>query len=211
MDLAREDDRRITERIRGEVRASRIAMGLSQAEVGRRAGMSDAAVSRFESGACGSPSIDQVCRLFRAVGLAPHWSSSPTGERVRDGASLRILGRFAALVAPPLRMPREVLLPGAGELRAWDAAVLAGATRAFVEVVSRLGDMQALARYLAIKLRDDGRSGILLLVVGRTMANRSVLAVHRESLREAFPLDGAPIARALRAGRLPSASGIILL
>jgi transcriptional regulator with XRE-family HTH domain len=215
IDLAREDERRMAERVRSEVRDTRIALGMSQADVGRAAGMSHAAVSRFESGIVKQLRLGEICRLCRAVGLQLHISSSPTGVRVRDAASLRILGRFEALLAPPLRLPREVLLPAAGELRAWDAAVVAGpsarAERAFVEVVSRFGDAQATARYLAVKLRDDGRSTTLILVIGRTRANRAVLAEYREALRQQFPLDGSAIARALRTARLPPASGIIVL
>lgn len=211
LDLARDDARKLDSLVRREVRETRIALGLSQQEVGRRAGMSHAAVSRFETAANASPSLDDVCRLYRAVGLAASLASAPTGVRVRDAPSLRILARFAGLVAPPLVLQREVPLPGQGQLRAWDAAIVADRARAFVEVVSRLGDIQALSRYLAVKLRDDGRSSVLILVVGRTRANNAVLADHREALRAMLPLDGAAVARALRAGTLPAASGIIVL
>jgi transcriptional regulator with XRE-family HTH domain len=210
-DLAAEDARRINEKVRTDVRDTRITLGLSQVEVARQSGVSRWKIGRLEAGKAGSLSIADSCALLRAVGLTPYLTTAPTGVRVRDGASLRILERFASLLAPPLRLSREVLLPAPGDLRAWDAAVAEDRRRAFVEVVSRLGDMQALARYLAIKLRDDGRSQVVILVVGRTAHNRGVLAAHRESLRDAFPHDGATIARALRSGRLPSASGIIVL
>lgn len=86
----------------------------------------------------------------------------------------------------------------------------AGAT-CFTEGETRLGDMQAIARRIEPKLRDDGRGTIVVLVVARTRHNLQVLREHRESLRARFLLDGAAIARALRAGRLPAASGIIVL
>ncbi len=201
----------ILERLRKEVRDTRIALGLSQVELAAVSGVSRWKVGRFEAGDAGAIPLADLCALLRGVGLAPYVNTAPTGVRVRDGASLRILDRFAEVVASPLRLPREVLLPAPGELRAWDAAVMAERQRAFVEVISKLGDVQALARYLAIKLRDDGRSQTLILVVGRTAHNREVLAAHREALRLAFPLDGAAIARALRSGRLPAASGIIVV
>lgn len=211
IDLAAEDARRILEKTRTEVRDTRIALGLSQGDIARVAGLSRWKVGRFEAGNADYLPFADICAMLRTVGLAPHLTTAPTGVRVRDGASLRIIERFAGLLAPPLKLPREVLLPSPNDLRAWDAAVMLDRRRAFVEVVSKLGDIQALARYLAIKLRDDGRSQVLILVVGRTAHNRAVLAAHRESLRDAFPLDGAAIARALRAGRLPAASGIIML
>jgi transcriptional regulator with XRE-family HTH domain len=210
-DLGAEDARRTLEKVRTETRDTRLAVGLSQEDLARAAGISRWRLGRIERGNADNLTIGETCRLLRAVGLMAHLSTSPTGERVRDGASLRILARFAKLVVPPLLLPREVLLPGRDELRAWDANVLDGRDRAFVEVVSRLGDMQALARYLAIKMRDDGRSPVLILVVGRTAANHAVLKAHREALRQMLPLDGAAIARSLRAGRLPTASGIIVL
>lgn len=108
-------------------------------------------------------------------------------------------------------MPREVGLPIGGDLRAWDAMVVGAGTMAFTEGESRLGDMQAIARRIDLKLRDDGRGSVVILVVARTRHNQRVLREHRETLRAQFPLDGAAIARALRDGRIPPASGIIML
>jgi hypothetical protein len=80
-----------------------------------------------------------------------------------------------------------------------------------VECESHLEDIQALARRIALKQRDDPGAGVVILVLNRTAHNRNVLAEHREALRVQFPLDGATIARDLRAGRVPKASGIILV
>ena len=80
-----------------------------------------------------------------------------------------------------------------------------------MDAETRIGDVQALARRLAATLRDDPRSRVLILVVARTAHNLRVLREHREALRDLLPLDGAAIARALRAGRIPTASGIIVL
>jgi hypothetical protein len=51
----------------------------------------------------------------------------------------------------------------------------------------------------------------VILVVARGAHNREVLREHREALRGTFPLDGAEILRAFGAGRLPAASGIVML
>jgi hypothetical protein len=53
--------------------------------------------------------------------------------------------------------------------------------------------------------------GVVILLVNDTAANRRVLAAHREALRARFPLDGRAILQALRAGRAPTASGIVVL
>jgi hypothetical protein len=109
----------------------------------------------------------------------------------------------------PLR--REVGLPVPGDQRAWDGRIQAGGRTASIEGESRLGDVQGVSRRVALKQRDDRTSGVVILLVNRTAHNRGVLAEHREALREQFPLDGAAILRHLRAGRIPPASGILLL
>ena len=102
-------------------------------------------------------------------------------------------------------------LPIPGDQRAWDARIDSPEGRASIEAESRLHDLQAQARRIALKQRDDPQAGVVILVVNRTAHNRRVLAEHRGALRHQFPLDGAAIARALRAGRLPAANGIILV
>jgi hypothetical protein len=57
----------------------------------------------------------------------------------------------------------------------------------------------------------ESRVAAVILIVNRGRHSRAVINEHRESLRAQFPLDGAAIARALRAGRIQPASGIIML
>jgi hypothetical protein len=98
-----------------------------------------------------------------------------------------------------------------GDLRAWDARISDGISTASIEAESRIHDAQALARRIGLKARDDPGAGVVIHVVNQTAHNRRVLAEHREALRAQFPLDGAAIVRALRQGRVPPASGIILV
>jgi len=194
-----------------EIRQARIAAGWSQELVAHAAGLSRPVYGRLERGDIGHPTLTQLCRAARAVGLETSLSHFPTGVRLRDRPQLRILDVLAGALASPLRMPREVTLPIPGDLRAWDAAITDDRSMAFVEGVSRIGDTQAMQRRIDLKLRDDPRSNVVMLAVSNTRHNRAVLAEHREALRHDFPLDGATILRALRAGRLPTASGIVLL
>jgi hypothetical protein len=158
------------------------------------------------------PSLDLLCRAARAVGLVVSCKAYPDGTRVRDLASLALLGRFEAVLAPPLRSRREVGLPIGGDMRAWDARLFGdGGSRASVEAESHLNDVQASARRVELKHRDDPGAGVVILLVNRTAHNRRVLTEHREALRGQFPLDGATILRCLRAGRIPPASGIVML
>ncbi len=194
-----------------EVRAQRLTLGISQELAASRAGVSESAYARFERGELGRPTLDRLCRAARAVGLAPSLSFYPTGEPIRDAAQLALLSRFEALLGPPLRLRREVPLPIQMDLRAWDGRITDGRRTASIEGESKLHDIQAISRRLALKARDDPGAGVVILVVNQTAHNRRILAAHREALRSQFPLDGGAIARALRAGTVPAAAGIILL
>ncbi len=205
------DARRFVLESARELRTTRRKLGISQAEAARRAGMSQSQVSRLERGELAMPTVDQLCRAIRAVGLVPAFQRYLGDVRVHDRAQLAVLGRFVGLAAAPIRVRREVPLPLPGDKRAWDARIADGERHASVECVSRLDDTQALARLIALKSRDDPAAGPVILVLNKTAHNREVLRLHREALRDQFPLDGGAIAAFLRSGRVPTASGIILV
>jgi transcriptional regulator with XRE-family HTH domain len=204
------DARELIDAARREIRATRRAHGLSLAAASRRGGMSASQLTRLECGRLALPTLEQVCRAARAVGLRPWLKLYPDDVPVRDAAQLSLLARFETLLAPPLRLRREVPLPIASDLRAWDGRITDGQGTASVEAESRLDDVQAESRKIELKVRDDPEAGVVILLLNRTAHNRRVLAAHREALRGQFPLDGAAVARALRQGRIPAASGIIL-
>jgi hypothetical protein len=104
----------------------------------------------------------------------------------------------------------EVPLPISGDRRAWDAVTEVRGRRAGCEAETRLTDLQALERRLQLKLR-DGDVDLLILVVGDTRSNREVLRGHRADLRPLLPLEGRDILDAFAKGRLPQASGLIVL
>lgn len=136
----------------------------------------------------------------------------PDGTLVRDAASLAMLERLDARLGRPLRSRREVGLPLVGDKRAWDARIYGDAGgRASVEAESHLYDLQATARKVDLKARDDAGAGVVILLVNKTAHNRRVLDEHREALRGQFPLDGAAILRCLARGVVPPASGILVL
>jgi transcriptional regulator with XRE-family HTH domain len=194
-----------------ELRAARRHLGMSQARASRRAGISRSQLGRLERGSLTTVTVEHLAQAARAVGLKASVKLYPDGTPVRDQAQLALLARFEARLRPPIRMRREVPLGIPGDLRAWDARVTDGDSTASVEGEARLDDVQAVSRRVALKSTDDPTAGGVILVVSRTLHNRRVLALHREALRAQFPLDGAAILRELRAGRVPRASGILLL
>ena len=211
MDVGVEDARRLVESAVREIETARIVHGISRSAAARRAGVSPSRWGRLVRRELAAPPMELLCRAARAVGLTPALSLYPSGERIRDRAQLALLDRFVAMLGSPLRLRREVPLPAPGDLRAWDGRISDGGATASIEGESKILDAQALSRRISIKQRDDPGSGVVILVVNDTAHNRRVLAEHREALRSQFPLDGAAVARALRAGRIPPLSGIVLV
>lgn len=205
------DARRLLDGACREIREARIAAGLSQAAVARAAGLSRAAYGRLERREIARPPFEHVARAARAVGLAASLRLYPAGSPVRDAGQLRLEADFDDVLGPGLAFRAEVPLPIEGDLRAWDGVVSNRQAMAFVDCEMRLGDVQALARRLELKVRDDPRCGVVVLVVRDSRHNRIVLAEHREVFRQLLPLDSPAILRALRAGWLPPASGLLVL
>ena len=210
-ELGNDDASRIRSAVAHELRETRQALGLSQQAVADAARISSSRLGRLERNEMADPSIAATCRAARVLGLTVSIKLYPAGSPVRDAASLALAARFAKVVALPVRVRGETALPGEDDLRAWDGMLVDEADAAFTEYEARLGDLQAMARRLQLKLRDDPRSSVLIVVVSRTRHNVRVLREHRETLRYLLPLDGAAIARELRAGRIPKAGGIIVL
>lgn len=101
-------------------------------------------------------------------------------------------------------------MPIPGDRRAWDGVAALRGRRAGSELETRLSDVQALQRRVALKQR-DGNVDIVLLVVADTTANRHFLEQHREQLRGLLPLDSRQVLDAFRRGELPEKSGIVIV
>lgn len=205
--------RRGTEMVRDlgrELRRARVEHGLSQEAVGHATGLSDTEVGRIERGLIRTVSIVQLARLLSVVGLELVARAYPAGSPIRDGPQLRLLGRLRAEVSDRIAWSSEVPIGPTGDLRAWDAVLGAGGQRIGVEAETRLVDLQAVERRIALKCRDSGiPSAILLLSATRT--NRALLRAIEASIRDSFPTSGREALQALRAGRLPASSAVILL
>jgi len=201
---------RIRSQLGDDIRGARLDAGLSQIVAGRAAGMSHAQFGRIERGVLADLTFDQVCRAAAAVGLRLSARTFPDGDPVRDAGQLALLERFRARLPPGTRWRTEVPLPSPGDRRAWDGVAERDGRRAGCEAETRLGDIQALDRRLALKER-DGDVDVVILVVADTAANRRALDAHGEVLRARLPLDGRAILDSFRSGRLPAEGGIVVL
>jgi transcriptional regulator with XRE-family HTH domain len=137
-DLALEHARELAASAAREIREARHGLGLDQRAAARRAGLSASAFGRVERGLLQSPTLEQLCRAGRAVGLRPALTWHPADDGPRDRPQLSAFDRFVPLLAPPLVLRREVTLPIRGDRRAWDGRIEApgGRERASVEVES---------------------------------------------------------------------------
>jgi transcriptional regulator with XRE-family HTH domain len=205
------DARRLAVEVGREVVAARRSASATQRCVAARAGISPSQLGRIERGELRRPSLDALCRAARGAGLAVSLKLYPDGARLRDAGQLRVLARLDRVVGAPIRASREVRLPIPGDQRAWDVRLTNSTSTASVECEVHLHDIQAVQRRIALKVRDDPGAGIVILLLADTAHHRRVLAEHRESLRGEFPLDSTPILHALRSGRIPPASGILVL
>jgi transcriptional regulator with XRE-family HTH domain len=210
-DLGLADARRIGTSLAAELRDARVAAGISQSTAARAVGMSKSQWVRLERNELRRPDLVQLCRAARALGLKGFMKLFPAGNPVRDGPQLALLQRLESRLGAPLALRREMPLPIEGDLRAWDGAIEGDDEWCFVEGESHLGDAQAVERRIRLKLRDDPRATMILLVLARSDHNRRVMDEHREAFRDLLPLDSPAILRALRRGRVPSASGIVFL
>jgi transcriptional regulator with XRE-family HTH domain len=194
----------------GQLRQARIEHGLSQAFVGRAVGLSRSVVSRIERGQVPAVSVQNLARLMSVVGLDLSARAYPSGSPLRDEGQVNLLGRLERQVADPLTWRPEVPVGGAGDLRAWDLVISNGQDQVAVEAETRLADLQAVQRRIALKSRDSGiTTVIVLLAASRT--NRNTLRLFEDALRASFPVPGAEALRELRMGRLPRGSSVILL
>jgi hypothetical protein len=177
--------------------------------------MSQAAISRLERSQAPKAPLADYAITFAVLGRTLTVRQYPDASPARDVAHARLLGRFAAILPQVISLRTEVPLrrSGAvrsGDLRAWDGELVASGDRCKLEAETVVADIQALDRRIGLKMEDDDVERVILLIAD-TRRNRDVLRSQPSLLRSRFPLDSGVVLAALRAGRLPHRSGIIVL
>jgi transcriptional regulator with XRE-family HTH domain len=203
--------RRIEATVLAELREARLASGLSREALGQATGISASAIARFERGELQDVGVQLLCRLSAGVGLETSVRLFPDGDAVRDAPQSRLLGRMRARLPVGMRWRVEVPLFGRTDRRAWDAVLDGHGCVDAVEAETRIRDLQATTRRIALKSRDDATVGHVVLLMADTRANRHALALGREALRAEFPLDTRAAMANLSAGRCPGANAIVVL
>jgi transcriptional regulator with XRE-family HTH domain len=210
IDIGAARAREVLARLPAEARTARLTSGLGQAEVASALGISVAQYSRIERGMSPELSIATAVRLFALLGLDLSIRAYPAGDPIRDVAQASLLERLHLHCHRSIVWRTEVPFPISGDLRAWDATAVCSAVRAGVEAETRIRDVQALDRRLALKERDGAMDRVILLVLD-TRNNRAALRSHGSQLLLRFPVPGQRALELLGVGADPGGNALILL
>jgi transcriptional regulator with XRE-family HTH domain len=201
--------RQLDELVR-DLRAARETAGLSQAAVGAALGRSRPLVAHWEIGHV-HPGPVELARWGAVVGLDVSIRGFAAGSPLRDAGQLRLLARGRAAIGEVWTWRTEVPVSSdPSDRRAFDAVLLSPAGRIGLEAVTRLTDAQAQVRALTLKQEAAGLERMVFLLAG-THYNRVAIRDAAPTLAAAFPARPREVLRALRAGELPPANGIILV
>jgi transcriptional regulator with XRE-family HTH domain len=196
-----------------ELRTARLIAGKTLAEVGRAVGMSYSQVGRIERSALPSATLAQLARVGAVVGLDVRLRTYPGVAPVRDAGQIALLERLRRHLGIGLTMRTEVPLPIDGDLRAWDA-VIGGfdpaAALLHCEAETRLYDVQAQLRRVALKARDADVS-VVLLVIADTPRNRAAVRTAASMIMDTYPVSSRVALSALGSGRHPGGSALVFV
>jgi len=210
LDIGATRGRELVARTSAEARTARLNAGLGQERVAAAAGISISQLSRIERGLSRDLSIDLAARLFAVLGLDLSVRAYPAGDPIRDAAHVALLERLHARCHSSLTWRTEVPLPIPGDLRAWDATATCSAFRAGIEAETRLRDVQAIDRRLALKERDGGMDRLILLVLD-SRSNREAIRSYSQIFAARFPVPGARALELLSVGADPGGNALIRL
>jgi transcriptional regulator with XRE-family HTH domain len=202
----------------GQLRESRRRRGLTQQQVGGRAGLSQSAISVIERGSGGSLSLDTLQRVAGALGRSlrvdlgrdPFEEPSDAGHLAMQELILR-LGRFNGHI-------RTVELPSSRVVsnRSTDVALVdsRSSVLVLVECFNTFGDLGASIRSSDRKREEAEALAIAVggghplrvgscWVVKATARNRAVLTRYPELFASRFPASSTGWVRALTSGSTP--------
>jgi len=190
----------------------RLMLDLSQDHVAVASGMSRKHYGLIERGESMTLTIAEMNAIASVLGMTSSVRLFPGGMPIRDRAHTTKLIEVLGWVTSPLRYRIEVPLPvadGRWEQRAWDAMVFGSGARTAIELEMRLRDVQAAARRINLKRRDDPTDRFLLLIAD-TRTNRTVLDQVADAFGDLPRIRRQVVRSALETGSHPP-SGIVLI
>jgi hypothetical protein len=176
--------------------------------------MSKSALARLLSGQREDLGVIEPSQVASVLGYEMSVGLHPVGDPVRDKGQIAIAKRFDGLLSDAWKVADEALLPGAGELRAWDKLLrLVGANPRHlvgVDIETRIRDQQALVRRTRQRER-DGLVDAILIVLSDSATNRRLVGGLRQSLGPDYAASPRQILGGLRSGQRLVGSGVVLI
>jgi transcriptional regulator with XRE-family HTH domain len=199
-----------------ELRIARVAAGLTQAQLARRAGVAQTVVSRAERGLEGA-SLPVRCRLAAAAGHELGWRLYPVASvGLRDSGQLAIAQAITREAHPSWIARLEVPVTP-GDPRAADLLLAGPEEILHIEVERALADLQAQLRAAQLKrgvltsTNGDDRPVRLVLAVPDTRTTRLRLAPFAELLARTMPGRSRQIWGAIRVGSPLGCDGVLFV
>jgi transcriptional regulator with XRE-family HTH domain len=197
-----------------EIRIARMTVGLTQAQVGRRAGVSQIQVSRAERGRV-DISLEARCRLVAACGHELGWRLYPVATvRLRDSGQLAIAQTIVAAAHSTWKARLEVPV-ASGDPRTADLVLTGPAEIIHIEIERALVDFQAQLRSAQLKREllaaRDPRPIRLVIAVPDSASSRARLAPFLQLVMQTMPVPSRTIWRAMRRGEPLTADGILFV
>ena len=196
-----------------EIRTARVSRGLTIADVAAAVGLSPSQVGRIERVVHPAATVTQLARVGAVVGLDIRLRAYPGPAATRDAGQIELMRTFRERLHPHLRMQLEVRVAPADQ-RAWDAVIsrFVDDPTALLptEFDSVISDFQAQLRRMRLKASDAGTDSVLW-VVAATRRNRAAVRDIGPLVADTFPVSPRSALRALREGRHPGGSSLILI
>lgn len=213
-DLGQDRARYLAARFGGELRLARMTAGLSQAQVARRAGMSQIQVSRAERGRT-DVSLHARCRLAAACGHELGLRLYPVATvRLRDSGQLALAQVITAAAHPSWQARLEVPV-AAGDARAADLVLTNAREIIHIEIERALVDFQAQLRSAQLKreaLAARAQGPVrLVIAVPDTKATRARLAPFAQLIAQTMAAGSREIWRSVRTGEPLKGDGILFV
>lgn len=196
-----------------ELVAARALVGLSQAQVAARAGVSQALVSQVERGRT-VPSLEVMGRLASATGHDLSLRLFPAnGVRLRDSGQLRLAEQIRAVAHPSWQLRLEVPVAALPDRRAADVVLTGPIESVEIEIERSLLDLQAQLRSAQLKraalAERMGRVVRLVMAMPDTRRNRAAVEEQRALLAAAMPIGSRLVWASLRSGEPLGADGLL--
>jgi hypothetical protein len=201
-------------RFGSELRIARVATGLTQAQLGAIAQVTQQEVSLAELGAA-SVSFSARCRLAAGCGHELGWRLYPVATvRLRDSGQLSIAQVIATSAHPSWQVRLEVPV-AAGDARAADLVLTGAQQTLHIEVERAIVDLQAQLRSAQLKRQElakqETRPIQLILAVPDMPSTRQRLAPFGELIGRALPVPSRRIWHAIRHGEALDGDGILFV